>query len=174
LHADDTPHSIALGAAIAMFIAIVPLIGLQTLASVALAALFRANKAICVPVVWVSNPFTMLPILYGSYEVGRFVLRSGPAEPPAELFSDLSEPAKAVSWVDGQFWTDLFYKLLDLGLELWIGSAIIGLVLAIATYPLVRWLVSTHRERHRRHLLQKQVFRVPLPTPTVAPKSEVA
>ncbi len=40
LHADDTPHSIALGTAIAVFIAILPLVGIQMFLSVAVAALF--------------------------------------------------------------------------------------------------------------------------------------
>ena len=50
LHADDTPHEIALGAGIAMWVAFLPLIGLQTVIAVSLAALFRANKAICFPI----------------------------------------------------------------------------------------------------------------------------
>ena len=41
---DDTPHSIALGTAIGLFIAWTPTVGIHMILVVALALLFRANK----------------------------------------------------------------------------------------------------------------------------------
>ena len=77
LHADDTPRQIALGAAVATFIAFLPIVGIQTVVAIALAALLRVNKAICVPIVWITNPATLVPIYTGCYWVGRFVLGQG-------------------------------------------------------------------------------------------------
>jgi len=170
LHADDTPHSIAMGASIAMFIAILPLIGVQMILSVAVAALLRVNKAVCVPVVWISNPLTALPLYGACFAVGRAVMNS--TSPETVVLTELAEPVKAVSWLELSFWTNLFSHLVSLGVELWVGSAIIGLGLAILTYPLTRWLIGFYRERRRRHLLQKQVYKVLPAAP--ARRTEVA
>ena len=77
LHTDDTPHAVALGAAIATVIAFLPLLGFQTVISIGIAAMFRANKAICVPIVWITNPFTWGPIYFGCFSLGRLVLPGG-------------------------------------------------------------------------------------------------
>ena len=37
--------------------------------------LFRANKAVGIPIVWVSNPATIVPIYYMCYWIGRTALR---------------------------------------------------------------------------------------------------
>ena len=74
LHADDPPHRLALGIAIGMFVTFTPLIGFQMLISVFLAWLLRANKLVGVPLVWISNPVTFVPIYYPCYWLGCKVL----------------------------------------------------------------------------------------------------
>ena len=69
LHADDPPHRLALGAAIGVFVAFTPTVGLQMMLTVSLAWLLRANKVIGLPVVWISNPATLVPIYYSCYVV---------------------------------------------------------------------------------------------------------
>ena len=64
LHVDDTPHRIALGVAIGMFVAWTPTIGFQMGLTVLLCALFRANKLVGVPLVWISNPLTIIPVYF--------------------------------------------------------------------------------------------------------------
>ena len=64
LRLDDTPHRIALGVAIGFFVTWTPTIGIQMILVVALATLLKANKLVGVPFVWISNPFTIVPI-YG-------------------------------------------------------------------------------------------------------------
>ena len=51
LHTDDRPSRIARGVAIGMFIAWLPLIGLQMLLVLGLSFIFRANKVAGLPVV---------------------------------------------------------------------------------------------------------------------------
>ena len=136
LHADDTPHAIALGAAVGMFAAIVPVIGLQTALAVALAALLRANKAICVPMVWVSNPLTAIPIFAASVMLGRQFFASSSTEAATATAAALRLPDG--SWLSAGFWGDLLDMLLGLGAELWVGSAVLGAILAAGTYPLMR------------------------------------
>lgn len=55
----DSPHRIALGVAIGIFVAWTPTIGFQMALALALSTLFRANKVVGVPLVWISNPATL-------------------------------------------------------------------------------------------------------------------
>jgi hypothetical protein len=158
LHADDTPHAIALGASIATFIAILPIIGMQTIVSVALAAMFRANKAVCFPIVWISNPLTAVPIYYPCFLLGRFVLAS-PQETNAEdVLGKLTLSNSSAGIFEARFWEDLFFTLVGLGVEIWVGSLIVAAVLAILAYPFSRWAVNAYRERHRQRMLRRELF----------------
>ena len=49
--------------AVAMFITFTPTVGLQMILSVFFAWLLRANKAVGIPIVWISNPATTLMLL---------------------------------------------------------------------------------------------------------------
>ncbi len=173
LHADDTPHAIALGVSIAMFIAILPLIGMQTIVSVALAALFRANKAVCIPIVWISNPLTAVPIYYPCILLGQFVLSSdsGDAE---NVLSRLTMANSTAGILEARFWKDFLANLLDLGVEVWVGSFIVAAFLAIVAYPLSRWAVNSYRERHRQRLLRREMFRASVATIAADEESEAA
>ncbi len=159
LHADDTPHAIALGVAIAVFIAILPVIGLQTIISLALAAVFRANKAVCIPIVWISNPLTAIPIYYPCLLVGRFVRPSQSAVSDQEIFNLLTFSGVQAGMFQLQFWKNWLSTLAALGVELWVGSCIVAAVLAIVCYPLARWGVVAYRRRHRHRLLRRDLFR---------------
>lgn len=171
LHADDTPHSIALGVSIALFIAILPLIGIQMVLSVAIAALFRANKAVCVPVVWISNPFTMVPLYGGCLAVGRVLMGSEEGASVGAILESFTKQSDGVTWLDVEFWSQLFSNLANLGLDLWVGSFVIGLPVALVAYPIVRWVIVSHREKHRRRILRRQLYRAQLTTRQPATKA---
>ena len=148
-----TPSSIleaefALGAAIAVLVTFLPLIGLQTVISVGLAALARANKAICVPIVWITNPFTMVPIYGTCLALGRWVTAS-PHDPATGALGAGLEAKQSLSVLE------VASRLLEMGWELWIGCLIVGLVLGVASYFLVWWGVVTYREQRRLRLLRK-------------------
>ncbi len=74
LHADDPPHRLALGAAIGMFVTFTPTIGFQMVIVVFLSWLMGANKVVGLPIVWLSNPATFVPLYYSCYVIGRSVL----------------------------------------------------------------------------------------------------
>lgn len=148
LHTDDSPQAIALGAAIAVLVTFLPLIGVQTVIAVGLAAMVRANKAICVPIVWITNPFTMVPIYGTCLALGRWVT-SSPQDPATGGLGSPLEAKQSVSVLEVASW------LLDMGREMWIGCIIVGLVLAVASYFLVWWGVVGYREQRRRMLLRR-------------------
>jgi hypothetical protein len=161
LHAGDTPHTIALGAAIAMFIAFLPLIGLQTIVAVAIAALFRANKAVCIPIVWITNPFTAVPVYSVCLYIGRLLLASPQDDTDVEVLNQLGEQ-EANGLFDAEFWMNLLKQLATLGTELWLGCAIVGVVAAILSYFAARWAVIAYREKRRLRELRRTLFRAQL------------
>ncbi len=156
LHADDDPHAIGLGVGLAMFVTFLPLVGLQTVISIGLAALFRANKAVCVPIVWITNPITLFPIYTGCWAVGRAVVPSASGTTEADV-ARLGEVEVGLLAPDS--WKDLATQLVALGTELWVGCMIVGLVLGLLSYFLARWGVSSYRERRRQRTLTRNLLR---------------
>ncbi len=157
LHTDDSPHVIALGTAIAVLIAFLPLVGFQTAIAVGIAALFRANKAVCIPIVWITNPFTMWPIYYGCFELGRFVLPAS-SSTGQEGLQRLIEFTKTGNIFHVEYWTELFRLFMGVGAELWVGCMIVGVVGGIMSYFLARSGVVAYRERRRQRQLRRSVF----------------
>lgn len=159
LHTNDSAHTIALGVAIAMFITFLPLVGIQTVLAVAVAALFRANKAVCIPIVWITNPVTIVPVYGTAWALGRLVMAApGGAHQDAAL-SRLETLASDMSVFDSGFWTELFAVLGKFGLELWLGCFLMGAAAALASYFLSRYGVTQYRERLRQRILRRQLFR---------------
>jgi uncharacterized protein (DUF2062 family) len=173
LHTDDTPHAIALGVAIATFVAFLPLIGIQTVVAIAVAAMFRANKAVCIPVVWITNPATAVPIYYGCFAVGRFVVpgAGGSGEQAVDRLVALTRDATIF---ESAFWADALRLLAEFGAELWLGCGIVGVAFGGLSYVLARWGVSGYRARRRRKLLQRSLFRSNLRQGRVIRRSEPA
>lgn len=62
INIDDSPKKLALSFGIGVFIAISPLWGLHTLLGIAVAFLFNLNKIVTIAGVYVSNPWTFIPI----------------------------------------------------------------------------------------------------------------
>jgi uncharacterized protein (DUF2062 family) len=138
---DDTPHAIALGAAIGMLFGLTPTVGLQT-AEVILFALvtrklFYFNRAAALTVIYVSNPFTTAPIYYGLYWVGSYFV---PGEATLEQFQQILTFDGFSGW-----WQALTKLATDIGLPLAIGTLCVAPVVAIATYPLTRLLLQWYR-----------------------------
>jgi hypothetical protein len=62
MNTDDTPMRLALSFGIGVFIAISPLWGLHTLLGIGLAFILNLNKLVTIAGVYVSNPWTFIPI----------------------------------------------------------------------------------------------------------------
>jgi uncharacterized protein len=59
--------------AIGLFMAFMP-VPFQMVLAAAAAILLRANLPLSVALVWISNPITMPPLFYASYQVGAFIM----------------------------------------------------------------------------------------------------
>ena len=161
LHADDTPDRIALGVALGMLVAWTPLIGFHIMLALVITTIFKANKFLAVACVWISNPFTIIPVYYPNYLLGRFVLsliHSRPKLSPeqmADLFQNfISISSLILNIATVKFWQQLADFLLRIGLELFIGGFIIGGFLAIisyfATYHFIIWYRLKHPHKRLR------------------------
>jgi len=139
-------RSVAGGVAIGLFCGLIP--GpLQMISAALMAIVFRVNLPVAAFTTLYTNPFTILPLYVLAYEVGAWVtgVHNGMAKAP------LSFPE--LHWND---WTSTLLALLaSLGKPLLIGLPLLGVILAIAGYFVVRvaWRVGVvlrWRARHKR------------------------
>ena len=159
LHADDSPHAIAMGCGVAMLVAFLPLVGFQTAIAIGVAALLRANKAVCIPIVWVTNPLTIVPIYGACWKLGQWILASPVNGGIEEELTKLNPSESARSFFDVEFWRQTWNQLLTIGTEMWLGCTIVGVAFGITTYILARRGVAAYRERRRERILRRNLFR---------------
>lgn len=124
-------ESIARGVGIGLFVAFVPIMPFQTLMAILLSILLRANFAVAFAVSWISNPLTLLPLTYFTYQMGHWVI----GEPLHTL------TIHTFSWGDQKdFWSSLSAWLQQFGKAFFVGMSIISLSAALIGYAVVRFL----------------------------------
>ena len=162
LHADDTPHRIALGVGLAVFVAFTPTLGLQTVLALAIATALRANKAVCVPLVWITNPATAVPVYWFCWRVGSGILDGPGAANPDQVLDRMSAAASLSSVTQlfqWSFWSAVGTMILELGSELWLGCCLIGLVCGGVSYFATRWGVTNYRRRRNERKMRRNAAR---------------
>lgn len=121
LRLNNTPHEIALGVAIGVFIGILPLYGLHTVLVVIAAVLVRpANKIAIFLGTSISLPPTVPPITWAGYEIGRRIL---------------NKEFEPLSW--SVFQNITFQKICCYYQPLFLGSVVLGIICAAIFYFLV-------------------------------------
>jgi uncharacterized protein len=154
LHADDPPHRLALGIAVGMFVTFTPLIGFQMMLSVFLAWMLGANKLVGVPLVWISNPFTIIPIYYPCYQLGcrllgERVVKEKWKQLGTEWKELISDPA--TTWgLKVKFWWE---GLMDFILPLCVGCLVVATVVGILSYYLSLLAIRSYRLRRWGQLM---------------------
>lgn len=154
LHAHDPPQRLALGIAVGVLVGFTPTVGIQMPLCFFLAWLLRANKMVGLPLVWISNPATMVPMMYCCYLVGRRMLNLDAVS--YAWWEELTHPPSVDRW---QFYWD---RLLQIALPLWLGSLVVGGLAAIISYYISFWLICSYRLRRWGHLM-------PPPPPQLEP-----
>ena len=138
---DDTPHSIALGTTIGMFVGMTPTVGIQMMVILAIAAvtrpLFHFNRVAGLIAVYISNPLTMLPMYAAFYYVGTLLVEA-PMTP--DEFLAQFEAALEQGWLD-----PLRFIFAEVAWPMLAGSLLIATVAAVPTYPIVKQLVIAKR-----------------------------
>lgn len=142
---DDSPHAIALGSAIGMFVAFTPTVGAQMLivACIALATRrwFHFNRLAAMVMIYISNPLTVVPIYWFMFKIGAIWF---PADVTRQDFAQLLEYEGLDQW-----WNTMVGLFIDIGLPLLVGSAIVATATAIPTYPAIIWLMRHVRPERR-------------------------
>jgi len=142
----DTPHRIALGVGIGIFITWLPVIGAQMVLIVFFSVLFRANKVVGAPFAWITNPATLW-IYIPNYFLGCKVM--GSTYDVDVLWDGLT---KAFGLNTGSFHercVGVWNALVAVFWPLFVGSAIVGGILGVITYFIIRRAVI--KFRHFRH-----------------------
>lgn len=147
LHADDPPHRLALGVGIAMFVMFTPTIGLQSVLVVALAWLLGANKLVGLPLIWISNPATFVPIYYPCYRIGRWIMGGEPTS--MAWWQELASPPEGRTEALRFYWG----RMLEIIGPLIVGGVVVGAVFGTLSYVLTYQVVVKYRALRARHLL---------------------
>ena len=142
---DESAHSIALGAAIGIFIGYQPCMGLQMSIAVPIALMLRANIILAAALVWFTNPLTFIPLYYAAYLTGTWVY-------PVESLS-LSEFSVLLHNFSWSVFVNLGEKTI---IPLIIGCLILGLCAGLATYIIVRNLVNRIRKKDPAKQLENE------------------
>jgi len=154
----DTPHRIAWGVFLGGLIAWTPTLGLQIVLYLAAATLLRANKVSGIPILFISNPFTAVPLYWFAWKVGDTVLNedeggSGAAEVAERMHAaeaNAEETSLLTDLWTKEFWQEAGETLLSMGAELWLGGLIMGLITAIPCYLLTLWGIRVFRRARGR------------------------
>ena len=158
---DDSPQRIARGVFLGFLVAMTPTLGLQIVLYVTLAAILRVNKVSGVPILFITNPVTALPLYGFCWWLGNVVLHGGQGassweDVRARLIEESSRSDSVYEQLlSADFWSSVGEAMAQLGGELWLGSLISGLVLGVPAYALALWGVRAYR-RHGRYALNPE------------------
>lgn len=144
---NDTPHRIALGAAIAVFVAWTPTIPFQMALTLILAVALGANKIVGQPIVWITNPFTAIPIYWLNFVVGCKLVQT---ECSTRSFLNAIRQVINNSETFAHMIQLSWRASLEFFWPLWVGSVFLGLLLGGAVYFLCLRAVVLYRSRHDR------------------------
>ena len=151
LHLDDTPHRIAWGVFIGVMIAFTPTLGFQIVIYLPLAALLRANKISGIPILFISNPLTAVPLYYTTWSVGAAVMNPDKQVTRETIQTWLGNTGRAIKnggierLLESDFWSDAGQLLAGTGEELWMGALVCGLIVGVPSYLLTRWGINAVR-----------------------------
>lgn len=134
LRLNTTPHEIALGVALGVFIAILPLYGFHTLLVLIFALMVpRANKIAILAGTNISLPPTLPFITWAGYGIGNFFLGGGYPPIGWQMFKD----------IDRQSIFNLYYPL-------FLGSVALGLASGFIFYFITLFFFRWKRRKHKK------------------------
>lgn len=136
-----TPHAIALGVSIGVFVTFIPLPGFHILLALALAWPMAGNLVASALGTTLGNPLTF-PVIWGvSYELGLRMLHFGH---PGSI-----EPIELGPAMRNLQFSELWEPLLK---PIVVGGLPLGIVFSLLSYAGTRWAVSRfqHRKDHLR------------------------
>ncbi len=148
-----SPHNIAMGLAVGVFVGLLPLLPFQTVIAVAVAFVLRSSKIAAALGTWVSNPLNWVPLYMMFYYVGKALV---PFDVPAFHPAQLEMPQMIeMGWK--------FFSVMMLG------GLVVATPSAIVSYFVVFKGVTAYRAR-RKARLQRLTAGASRPVAADAPK----
>jgi uncharacterized protein len=120
-----SPHEIALGIAVGIFIGFTPLIGTHTVMAIGLAYLLRLNTLVVLLGAQICNPISIPFQFFLSAEVGNLILKG--------KFLKVTF-SRDINYLDHYLWPII------------LGSFVLGTVISWLSYYLTKWFL---KRRHR-------------------------
>ena len=126
-----------------LWIAMLPIVGLQMLVVFFLAILLRTNLPVIVALQWISNPLTMGPIYFADYQIGMaFLHLVGVDYERNKLLK------RTYDWSDFSY-SDL-WALVDTFPPMMIGGSIIGIFLGVVAVFLYKFSTNLYNSVDER------------------------
>jgi len=152
LRLETSPHAVGLGLATGVFVAFLPVLGVQMLVAVAIAWAGRANVGAAVLGTWAGNPLTWPAMWVGSYLLGLMLLGETGPMTVEELQRTLAGLAETSTLrLDPLSMMDATGKLLWPILKpLFVGSLVLGLISGSALYFIGRRAAEAFSTRRQQ------------------------
>ena len=151
LHSRDPVSEVSLGVAVGVFIGLTPTVGVQMYLVAIVWGIYRYffrrhfNLPVGVAMVWISNPFTMVPLYYLFLVTGYWLLDSKNGfsyEHFSEILTRISET--------GETWEIIIegtrFLLVDLGWPMIIGGLVYAVPGFVFSYLVTIRIVTSHRK----------------------------
>lgn len=142
---DDTPHHIAAGVFVGTVVAYQPIVGLQMVVGAIACRLLRVSVVASLPLAWITNPFTVIPIFYATYKLGAvFVGGSASYDDVRSVFTAIDQLGCWQGTVQGtRLLADIFWPMV-------VGGAIVGVVNGALFYVLMLRFVRSYQANRGR------------------------
>lgn len=131
LSINDSPQKIAISFAIGIFIGMSPLLGIHTILGIVVASLFRLNKFVTIMGVYITNPWTIIPIYSFATWFGARLL-------------GIEKVIPNINWSDINF-AILINDLKFLLIPFVVGSTLLGLLSGLTGYIIIYHAVKRRR-----------------------------
>lgn len=128
----DTPHRIAMAFASGVFWGISPFLGLHTITAFGFAWIFRLNRLVAIVGVYVTNPWTIVPIYSFCIWIGA-------------KMTGMQRILPDIDWAEITFLSFLD-KLKILFWPFFIGTFTVAAVSSVVSYLIVYWVVVRYRK----------------------------
>ncbi len=165
----DTPHKIALGAAMGVFMVFSPLFGLHILLAMFLAYIFRGNILAALITTWFGNPVTFPFVAAGALKLGSAILGGAAGNHRnGDSVMLLFEHAIGGFWSLVKSWFGFGHAKTD-GLHMFfseiflpylVGGTLLGILFAVLTYAVSRPLINIYQIRRRAKMAERRERRL--------------
>ncbi len=130
----DNPHHVAMSFAVGTFIGISPFLGVHTIMGFFVAQYFRLNTFVTVSAVWITNPWTLIPIYSFNTWVGMKML-------------GVEGVMSNVQWKTMTMGS-IARELKELLIPFFLGNILVGFIAAVVGYFLIYLLLKNSAASH--------------------------